>query len=88
MRLKIRCDGWKRKYFGYAWQVNVAYVCYPVEAIIHSTAGMQRFFSFEQWAWFRYINSPPKFHYVKRRFSITSKYRHVYGVLNVDEIKN
>jgi hypothetical protein len=24
MRLKIRCDGWKRKYFGYAWQVNAA----------------------------------------------------------------
>jgi hypothetical protein len=24
MRVKIRCDGWKRKYFGYAWQVNAA----------------------------------------------------------------
>jgi hypothetical protein len=24
MRLKIRCDGWKRKYFRYAWQVNAA----------------------------------------------------------------
>jgi hypothetical protein len=22
MRLKIRCDGWKRKYFGYACEVN------------------------------------------------------------------
>jgi hypothetical protein len=22
MRLKIRCDGWKRKYFGFAWEVN------------------------------------------------------------------
>jgi hypothetical protein len=22
MRPKIRCDGWKRKYFGYAWEVN------------------------------------------------------------------
>jgi hypothetical protein len=30
----------------------------------------------------------PKFHYAKRRFSITSKYRHIYGVLNIDEIKN
>jgi hypothetical protein len=30
----------------------------------------------------------PKFHYAKRRFSITSKCRHIYGVLNVDEIKN
>jgi hypothetical protein len=30
----------------------------------------------------------PKFHYAKRRFTITSKYRHMYGVLNVDEIKN
>jgi hypothetical protein len=30
----------------------------------------------------------PKFHYAKRRFFITSKYRHIYGVLNVDEIKN
>jgi hypothetical protein len=30
----------------------------------------------------------PKFHYAKRRFSITSKYRHMHGVLNVDEIKN
>jgi hypothetical protein len=29
-----------------------------------------------------------KFYYAKRRFSITSKYRHMYGVLNVDEIKN
>jgi CRISPR/Cas system CMR-associated protein Cmr1 (group 7 of RAMP superfamily) len=24
MRLKIRCDGWKRKYFGFAWEVNMA----------------------------------------------------------------
>jgi hypothetical protein len=30
----------------------------------------------------------PKFHYAKRRFPITSKCRHIYGVLNVDEIKN
>jgi hypothetical protein len=30
----------------------------------------------------------PKFHYVKRRFLITSKYRYMYRVLNVDEIKN
>jgi hypothetical protein len=30
----------------------------------------------------------PKFHYAKRRFPITSKCRHMYGVLNVDEIKN
>jgi hypothetical protein len=29
----------------------------------------------------------PKFHYVKRRFPITSKCRHMYGVLNVDKIK-
>jgi hypothetical protein len=29
-----------------------------------------------------------KFHCVKRRFSITLKYQHMYGVLNVDEIKN
>jgi hypothetical protein len=33
-------------------------------------------------------NSSPKFHYVKRRFLITSKYRQMHGVLNVDEIKN
>jgi hypothetical protein len=24
MRLKIRCDRWKRKYFGFAWEVNMA----------------------------------------------------------------
>jgi hypothetical protein len=30
----------------------------------------------------------PKFHYAKRRFPVTSKCRHMYGVLNVDEIKN
>jgi hypothetical protein len=24
MRSKIRCDGWKRKYFGFAWEVNTA----------------------------------------------------------------
>jgi hypothetical protein len=30
----------------------------------------------------------PKFYYAKRRFHITSKYRHMHGVLNVDEIKN
>jgi hypothetical protein len=30
----------------------------------------------------------PKFHYAKRRFPITSKCRHIYEVLNVDEIKN
>jgi hypothetical protein len=29
-----------------------------------------------------------KFYYAKRRFSITSKCRHMHGVLNVDEIKN
>jgi hypothetical protein len=29
-----------------------------------------------------------KFYYVKRRFYITSKYRYMHGVLNVDEIKN
>jgi hypothetical protein len=29
-----------------------------------------------------------KFHYVKRRFLVTSKCRHMHGVLNVDEIKN
>jgi hypothetical protein len=29
-----------------------------------------------------------KFHYAKRRFPITSKCRHIYEVLNVDEIKN
>jgi hypothetical protein len=29
-----------------------------------------------------------KFHYAKRKFFITSKYRHIYEVLNVDEIKN
>jgi hypothetical protein len=33
MRLKIRYDGWKRKYFGYAWQVNAA--C-AIEAFIHA----------------------------------------------------
>jgi hypothetical protein len=26
MRLKIRCDGWKRKYFGYALQMNAALI--------------------------------------------------------------
>jgi hypothetical protein len=34
------------------------------------------------------IKFTPKFYYIKRRFSITSKYRHIYGVLNIDEIKN
>jgi hypothetical protein len=29
-----------------------------------------------------------KFYYVKKRFPIISKCRHMYGVLNVDEIKN
>jgi hypothetical protein len=29
-----------------------------------------------------------KFYYAKRRFSITSKYRQMHGILNVDEIKN
>jgi hypothetical protein len=35
-----------------------------------------------------YPISFPKFHYAKRRFSVTSKNRHMYEVLNVDEIKN
>jgi hypothetical protein len=30
----------------------------------------------------------PKLHYTKKRFFITSKCRHMYGVLNVDKIKN
>jgi hypothetical protein len=29
-----------------------------------------------------------KFHYAKRRFPVISKYRQMYEVLNVDEIKN
>jgi hypothetical protein len=29
-----------------------------------------------------------KFHYAKRRFSVTSKCRQMHGVLNVDKIKN
>jgi hypothetical protein len=29
----------------------------------------------------------PKFHYTKRRFPVTSKYRHMHGVLNIDKIK-
>jgi hypothetical protein len=29
----------------------------------------------------------PKFHYVKRRFIVTLKYRYMHGVLNIDEIK-
>jgi hypothetical protein len=33
-------------------------------------------------------NFSPKFHYAKRRFPVTSKYRHMHGVLNVDKIKN
>jgi hypothetical protein len=35
-----------------------------------------------------FLKFTPKFHYAKRRFPITSKCRHMYGVLNVDEIKN
>ena len=34
---------------------------------------------------------PPEFkfwHYAKRRFPVTSNLRYIYGVLNVDEIKN
>jgi hypothetical protein len=30
----------------------------------------------------------PKFYCAKRRFLLTSKCRHIYGVLNIDEIKN
>jgi hypothetical protein len=30
----------------------------------------------------------PKFYYAKRKFSITSKCRHMHGVLNIDKIKN
>jgi hypothetical protein len=33
-------------------------------------------------------DSYPKFYCAKRRFSITSKYRHMHEVLNIDEIKN
>jgi hypothetical protein len=33
-------------------------------------------------------NSISKFNYAKRRFPITSKYRQMHEVLNVDEIKN
>jgi hypothetical protein len=29
----------------------------------------------------------PKFHYAKRRFSVTLKCRQMHGVLNIDEIK-
>jgi hypothetical protein len=32
-------------------------------------------------------NSYPQFHYIKRRFSIASKCRHMHEVLNIDEIK-
>jgi hypothetical protein len=42
-------------------------------------------------AMFRRQTLAPKnniWHYTKRRFSITSKCRHMYEVLNIDEIKN
>jgi hypothetical protein len=31
---------------------------------------------------------PPKMHYTKRRFPVTSNLLYIHGVLNVDEIKN
>jgi hypothetical protein len=34
------------------------------------------------------LNFNLKFYYVKKKILITSKYRHMHGVLNVDEIKN
>jgi hypothetical protein len=34
------------------------------------------------------FNFSLKFYYAKRRFSVTSKYWHMHGVINVDEIKN
>jgi hypothetical protein len=43
---------------------------------------------------FVHLNRPldpkfsPKFYYAKRIFPVTSKCRHMHGVLNVDEIKN
>jgi hypothetical protein len=30
----------------------------------------------------------PKFHYAKRKFPVTSKYRQMHRVLNIDEMKN
>jgi hypothetical protein len=39
------------------------------------------------WALFRFQNSLSNFS-IQKKFSITSKYRHIYGVLNIDEIKN
>jgi hypothetical protein len=39
--------------------------------------------------WEREVNKAqllPKFYYAKRRFPITSKCRHMYEVLNIDEI--
>jgi hypothetical protein len=32
--------------------------------------------------------SSSKFHYAKKRFPVTSKYRQMHRVLNIDEIKN
>jgi hypothetical protein len=34
------------------------------------------------------LNFNLKFYYAKKKILITSKYRHMHGVLNVDEIKN
>jgi hypothetical protein len=34
------------------------------------------------------VFSSSKIHYAKRKFPVTSNLRYIYGVLNVDEIKN
>jgi hypothetical protein len=52
-----------------------------------SIAGAQWPFRFTIWGLFS-SQILPKFHYAKRRFSVTSKCRQMHEVLNVDEIKN
>jgi hypothetical protein len=84
------------KYFGYAWEVNGPRCSLLVLATSGSSdqRALNRL-NQEESACNKRKLSPclvlpilPKFYYVKRRFTVTLKYRQMYGVLNVDEIKN
>jgi hypothetical protein len=62
MRLKIRCDGWKRKYFGCAWEVN--------RALIIPTGGPQIASTLILMTYIRKEDNPINFHNYQKHLDI------------------
>jgi hypothetical protein len=78
------CASWQWISSSVQWRAErcgVPHFRWPLRAALRWGLGVWAC-CFVTWAWFT-----PKFYYAKRRFSVISKYRHIYEVLNIGEIK-